>query len=76
MVRFIFIKLGQIIFTVSLFYSCHTQNHNKKEIEQAMQKYDRLIQEMNKDSIALLYAKDGDLGQMAHGWTSSPTTRT
>lgn len=62
-----FAKLGQFTLTLFLFSSCGTKLHDRKEIELSMQKYDQLIQKMNEDSIAMLYAKDGDLGQMAHG---------
>jgi len=40
---------------------------SEKGVELAMQRYDRLIQKMDADSIALLYTPDGDLGNMAHG---------
>jgi len=32
-----------------------------------MQQYDRLIKKMDADSIALLYAANGELGDMVHG---------
>src|SRR5690348_4226579 len=48
----------------SLLYG---QKHNNKEIEAAMLEYDRLIQKMDADSIALMYSRDGDLGNIAHG---------
>ena len=47
-------------------HSCH-KKHEKQEIETAMLRYDQLIQKMDADSIALLYAPDGDLGDIAHG---------
>ena len=67
MIRLTPSQLGQFVLFISLFYSCAAKRHENKEIEQAMQNYDRLIQKMNEDSIAMLYARDGDLGQMAHG---------
>ena len=47
--------------------SCGSHQHNKQELETAMHEYDRLIQKMDADSIALLYAADGDLGGIALG---------
>lgn len=47
--------------------SCKKKVHTAKEIEAAMNQYDRLIKKMDSDSITLLYTKDGDLGVMAHG---------
>ncbi len=44
-----------------------SQSNNKSGVEQAMQKYDRLILGMNADSISLIYAPDGELGKMAKG---------
>ena len=46
---------------------CNNATHNKAGVESAMQQYDHFIQKMDTDSIALLYAPDGDLGKMAHG---------
>src|SRR5947209_9184873 len=54
-----------LVFTA--LFSCSTKIHNKDEVDMAMKKYDRLIQEMNTDSIALLYTEDGDLGNLVHG---------
>lgn len=53
--------------TLLICPSSNGQKHIKQEIENAMLRYDRLIQKMDADSIALLYAPDGDLGEMAHG---------
>jgi ketosteroid isomerase-like protein len=47
--------------------ACNNPGHNKAGVESAMQQYDHFIQKMDTDSIALLYAPDGDLGKMAHG---------
>lgn len=43
------------------------ENHKKKEIEKTMKLYDHFIEQMNMDSLALMYTADGDLGTMAHG---------
>jgi hypothetical protein len=46
--------------------SCH-DDHKRKGVEQAMKQYDHLIKNMDADSIALLYAPGGNLGDVAHG---------
>jgi len=46
---------------------CFGQNKTKAGVEQAMKTYDRYILSMNSDSIALIYAPDGELGKMAKG---------
>lgn len=43
------------------------QNKSKAGVEQAMKNYDRFLLSMNADSIAQMYAPDGELGQMAKG---------
>ncbi len=60
--------MKNIIFCAAIIFiaSC-TGNHNKKGVELAMNQYDRLIQKMDADSISLLYAPEGDLGDVAHG---------
>lgn len=50
---------------ISLYF--FTQQHSRSEIESALKTYDRLIKNMDADSIALLYTTDGDLGTVAHG---------
>lgn len=40
---------------------------NKSGVQAAMKKYDHLIQNMDIDSIALLYTVDGQMGTLAHG---------
>jgi hypothetical protein len=52
-----------------IFASCHKNQHDKNEIEAAMKNYDRLLQKMDADSIAMLFTPDGDLGDQAHGRT-------
>ncbi|MDP4265692.1 MAG: nuclear transport factor 2 family protein [Bacteroidota bacterium] len=52
--------------TILISISCRGQ-HNNSEIESALKTYDRLIKKMDADSIAMLYAPDGDLGNTAHG---------
>ena len=56
-----------ILFCTALLFSCSTSSHNKKGVEAAIKQYDHLILKLDADSIALLYAPDGDLGNMAHG---------
>ncbi len=46
---------------------CMTGSHSQKGVELAMKQYDHLIKKMDTDSIALLYAPDGELGKMARG---------
>ena len=60
-------RIALIFVSVCWLFSCNTKAHTKDEIESAMQQYDRLIQKMDTDSIALLYTEDGDMGAMAHG---------
>ena len=55
------------LFILLLATACGRHPHDKQEVLTAMQQYDRLIQEMDADSIALLYAADGDLGGIARG---------
>jgi ketosteroid isomerase-like protein len=57
---------GLLLISLSLA-ACRARQHSKPEIEAAMNLYDRLLQKMDGDSIALLYTVDGDLGTMAHG---------
>jgi len=52
---------------VLLFISCGKKQHDNAGVETAMQEYDRLLKKMDADSIALLFAPDGDLGPIAHG---------
>jgi ketosteroid isomerase-like protein len=54
-----------LVIPVFLF-SC-TSRDRKHEIELAIKTYDHLIQKMDADSISMMYAKDGDLGEIAHG---------
>jgi hypothetical protein len=56
------------VFTIFLF-SCNAARNDKtiSGVEAAMKQYDHLIQKMDADSIALLYAPDGRLGNMAVG---------
>ncbi len=41
--------------------------HDKNGVEMRMKYYDHLIQQLDADSIALLYMPDGQLGEMARG---------
>lgn len=65
----VFKKLSFVIVFINLCWlvSCTPKPHRKDEIESAMRQYDRLIQKMDTDSIALLYTEDGDMGNVAHG---------
>jgi hypothetical protein len=56
------------MFAISILV-CISCNHKHKEsdIISALKTYDRLIKKVDADSIALLYAPEGDLGNMAHG---------
>jgi hypothetical protein len=60
---FLSIALAVFVF----FTACRNTERPKETVEMAMKQYDHLILKMNVDSIALLYAPDGDLGTMAHG---------
>lgn len=51
---------------VIIFTSCKNKITNA-EVGAAMKHYDALIMKVDADSIALLYAEDGDLGTVAHG---------
>jgi ketosteroid isomerase-like protein len=46
--------------------ACSTQ-HTPDEIIKAMQRYDRLIEKMDADSIVNLYTENGELGTVATG---------
>ncbi len=46
--------------------ACH-QPHTNVEIETAMQRYNRLIQKVDADSIAAIYTVDGELGDEVKG---------
>jgi hypothetical protein len=52
---------------IVIFFSANAQNKTEAGVEQAMKTYDRFILSMNTDSIAMLYAPDGELGKMAKG---------
>ena len=62
-------KVLILLMTVALVQSCGTKDrvHEKKEIDEAMREYDRLLQKMDPDAIASLYDEEGDLGDQAHG---------
>jgi uncharacterized protein (TIGR02246 family) len=55
------------LFILLFLTACVSYVHRQQEVQDAMQHYDRLIQKMDADSIALLYTADGDLGGIAHG---------
>jgi ketosteroid isomerase-like protein len=56
------LRIFFILIILTLLVSCNSSKHNKKGVE-----YDHLIHNLDADSIALLYAPDGDLGNIAHG---------
>ena len=55
------------VFLSLLIISCSISRHSKSSVELAMKYYDHLIQRSNADSISLLYAPDGNLGDIAFG---------
>ena len=66
--RFLFCRFAGILGMIVIFFtSCRPKGHSTETVEQAMQKYNRYILHMDVDSIALLYAPDGELGKMAKG---------
>jgi hypothetical protein len=64
-------KLSKILFGAALCLMttlcCTAQVKTKAGVEEAMKTYDHLILGMNADSIAQIYAPDGELGKMAKG---------
>jgi Domain of unknown function (DUF4440) len=58
-----------LYFVISIVIICiaWTGPHQNQEIESAMNQYNRYILSMNTDSIASIFAPDGDLGDIAHG---------
>ena len=46
---------------------CGNTRHNRTDIESAMQHYDAMILNLDADSIAIVYTKDGNLGDIAVG---------
>jgi hypothetical protein len=59
--------IGFLCLIITPFPSCRQKERSAESVEQAMQKYNRYIQKMDVDSIALLYTPDGELGKMARG---------
>ena len=56
---------------VFLGLACATHApHQQREVEAAMQQYDRYILSVDVDSMALLFTKDGNLGNIARGQDS------
>jgi len=53
-----------------MFFISGKLPHKKEEIESAMNRYNHYLVSMNVDSIASLFCKDGDLGNIAHGQDS------
>jgi hypothetical protein len=59
--------IGILGLMMILHSACRSAGHGTDSVEQAMQAYNRYIQKMDVDSIAYLYAPDGELGKMARG---------
>jgi len=59
--------IGLLCLITTFFSACRPKERSTESVEQAMQNYNRYILEMDVDSIALLYAPDGELGKMAKG---------
>ncbi len=55
------------LFTGLLWMACQSRGHDPRGVRAAMEEYDRLILHMNVDSIAMLYAPEGELGDIARG---------
>ena len=60
------IRTLSALIIILLIFSCKS-SHHRTEIIDAMHTYDRLITKMDADSIAFLYASDGELGKVAKG---------
>lgn len=60
-------SLRWITFFIVCLFSCKVAKNRNQEIESAMHYYDHLIKKLDADSIALLYAPDGNLGGIAIG---------
>lgn len=63
-------KILILLLALGLLQSCGKKEqkvHEKKEIDAAMREYDRVLQTMDADAIALVYDEAGDLGDQAHG---------
>ena len=64
-----FVKCKTVLF-VSVFVlmiKTATAQHDKTGVEKRIKYYDHLIQNLDADSIALLYTPNGQLGEMARG---------
>jgi len=55
------------VLLLALAVSCDVPHHKNADIESSMKYYDHLIQQLDADSISLLYAPDGSLGDVATG---------
>lgn len=53
--------------TIIVLFSCTNTQHSISGIESAMKRYDNLILKLDADSISMLYAPDGNLGNIAIG---------
>lgn len=66
--KFLLCRFAGILgLTIIFFTACRSKEHGTETVEQAMQNYDRYLLHMDVDSIAFLYAPDGELGKMAKG---------
>jgi SnoaL-like domain len=74
----IWMKTSEMVFRINpIFYillpamicviACRKKERERETVEQAMNQYDRLILKMDLDSIAWLYAPDGELGRNVRG---------
>ncbi len=61
--------LIRILFLCLVFYitGCRASHGTREELISGMKQYDHLILKTDGDSIALLYAPDGELGRAAKG---------
>jgi len=62
----LYIRTLSALIIILLVFSCKA-SHHRSGIINAMRTYDRLITKMDADSIASLYATDGELGKVAKG---------
>ena len=63
-------KILILLLALGLLQSCGKKEqkiHEKKEIDAAMREYDRVLQTMDVDAIALVYDEAGELGDQARG---------
>jgi hypothetical protein len=59
--------LFSTLFLPDCGFSFQHNYRSRAAVDQAMKKYDDMILKMDVDSIAMMYAPDGDLGNIARG---------